>query len=243
MKQLTRDRNRFELYYRQQVGRAILRQIAPILADLRTMPASAVSLYIDPEPIRSVLFDINSRVGVYFSDAYRKKLIGKKDVSEGWRAFFDQFILPILNRRTAERVTAITETTQKLIRESIQRGIADGLGIDKIAGAVRSDMIDSTAWRALMIAQTEVISVSNQSAYEGAESAGIPYKKFWSNSGLDGVRESHIFAQEWSYSQDGIDPNEKFDMGNGNFMMHPGDPEGPPEEIINCRCTLIIEPV
>jgi hypothetical protein len=25
--------------------------------------------------------------------------------------------------------------------------------------------------------------------------------------------------------------------------LHPGDPEGPPEEIINCRCTLIVEPV
>jgi hypothetical protein len=104
-------------------------------------------------------------------------------------------------------------------------------------------MIDVTGHRARMIAQTEVISASNTAAYEGAESAGIEYKKFWSNSGLDSVRESHIFAQEWSYGQDGINPHDKFDMGNGNFMAHPGDPDGPPEEVINCRCTLIIEPV
>lgn len=243
MKQLIRTRNRFEVYYRQQIANALIRQIKPILADLRNLPASAVSLYVDPEPVRAVLEDVNRRVGVYFSDVYRKKLIGQKDVSEGWQAFFEQFILPILNKSTARKVKAITDTTQKLIREAIERGIADGLGIDKISGFVQAEMSGATAWRARAIAQTEVISASNQAAFEGAESAGIEYKKFWSNSGLDGVRDSHIFAQEWSYGQDGINPNEKFDMGNGNFMMHPGDPEGPPEEIINCRCTLIIEPV
>ena len=129
------------------------------------------------------------------------------------------------------------------MRQSIQTGITEGLGIDKIAKLVRSEMATATASRARTIAQTEVNTAANTAAMEGAACSGIEFRKFWSNSGLDGIRESHIFAQQWSYEQGGIDQSEYFDMGNGNLMLHPGDPEGPSEEVINCRCTLIVEPV
>lgn len=239
---LLRDRRRFEIYYRKQIAKALLKQIEPVIRDLKIMPPSVVPLSLDTEAMTNVIIDINKKVGVYFSDAYRKRLIGQKSIAEGWESYFETFILPILNRRTYENVRLITDTTRDILRRTIDRGISEGFGIDKIADFVREEMMGITSHRAKMIAQTEVIAASNQASFEGANSAGIKYKKFWSNSGLANVRESHIMAQDISYSKGGNDPDEPFDMGNGNFLMHPCDPNGPPEDVINCHCSLIIEP-
>jgi len=245
------ERNRLEAFYIRRFARALRQQAGPVLKAIRELPAelvlSQVPQLVQPDKIRETLTDCYNRVGIRFSQEYRKELIKKarKDIAidEGWNEYFNQWIAPILNRNTARKVTRITTTTMELLQKSIGQGINEGLGIDKIARYVRDTFEDATQYRAKMIAQTEVISASNQAAFEGANSAGIEYRKFWSNSGLEGIRESHIFAQDWSYQQDGIRPNEYFDMGNGNVMLHPGDPEGEAEEIINCRCTLIVEPV
>lgn len=244
-KKLIRIRNRVELIYRLKFRAAINAQVEPVISKLKDLPAEAVlaDIYIDPEPIRKSMTDLYADIGLPFSWSYRRALFAEKSLIEEWERFFNTFILPAIIDKTAQRITRITTTTASLVRDAIQRGIEHGLGIDKIADFVREEMQNITDYRARMIAQTETISASNRAAFEGANSAGIKYRKFWSNSGLEGVRESHIFAQEWSYGRDGVEPSEPFDMGNGTFMMHPGDPDGPPEEVINCRCTLIVEPV
>lgn len=93
--------------------------------------------------------------------------------------------------------------------------------------------------RAKAIAQTEVISASNQASEYAARSTGYNYRKFWSTSGLPGIRASHIFAEQ--HHENGIGMDESFDMGDGTFMLYPGDPAGTPENVINCRCTVIHE--
>jgi hypothetical protein len=245
------ERNRLETFYIRRFARALRQQAAPTIRALRELPAelvlSQLPQLVQPDIYRETLTECYNRVGVRFSQETRTELIKKarKDIAldEGWNEYFNQFIAPVLNRNTAKKVTRVTQTNIEILQRAIGAGINEGLGIDKIAAQVRNVFEEATQWRSRMIAQTEVISASNQAAYAGAQSAGIEYKKFWSNSGLEGVRESHIFAQEWSYGQDGINPNELFDMGNGNYLMHPGDPEGAVEEIVNCRCTLIVEPI
>jgi len=91
----------------------------------------------------------------------------------------------------------------------------------------------------MLIAQTEMITASNQASQYGIDSTGLEYRKFWSNSGLKGVRASHDFAQN-NYPN-GIAKNDVFDMGNGNTMRFVGDPQGVAEEVINCRCTTLYE--
>lgn len=239
--------NRTENKYRLLFGRAIQRQVLPVLRLLSTQPPDVVAMQSDglisPEPLERVFRQMIREVGAAESFKTRKKLLRVKAVEPGWVEYFEQFILPAMMRRADIKIAKITETTQKLVKGYIQQSIDDGLGVENIARQVRQVMAETTAARARMIAQTEVISTSNTAAYEGAEQSGIEYMKFWSNSGLEGIRESHIFAQQWSYDRDGVKPDEPFDMGNGNFMMHPGDPDGPAEEVIGCRCTLIVEPV
>lgn len=145
------------------------------------------------------------------------------------------------------RITDITATSEKFIRGAVESAITqaaeEGLGIDQTSKLIRSFLQDSLGdigrSRAKMIAQTEMITASNQASQYGINSTGLEYRKFWSNSGLKNIRDSHIFAQE-NYPK-GIRKNELFDMGNGNFMRFVGDPQGAAEEVINCRCTTLHE--
>ena len=69
-------------------------------------------------------------------------------------------------------------------------------------------------------------------SYKRAESMGIKLKKMWLAT-LDGhVRTSHRMLDGEVKGND-----EAFSNG----CMFPGDPKGAPEEIYNCRCTLITQ--
>ena len=247
-----------ELKYRKLFSRAIFAQYQPIIRIAGEQGAESalqqIPLFVRPDPLIDVFTQMFREIAPRTAYEYRRSLqqgrkgepgpyLTKADPDfDSWLNYFNEFILPSMLRRANIRITSVTQTTQRLLRDAINAGIEQGLGIDKIAGYLFDEMGSATASRARTIAQTETISASNQAAFEGANSAGIPYRKFWSNSGLESVRESHIFAQEWSYGQDGIEPEEYFDMGNGNFLLHPGDPEAPAEEVVNCRCTLITMP-
>lgn len=58
--------------------------------------------------------------------------------------------------------------------------------------------------------------------------------KSWNNVGDDSVRETHQSVEDVSI-------NELFDVGGG--MVGPGDPEGPDDETINCRCWVTYDGV
>ena len=91
--------------------------------------------------------------------------------------------------------------------------------------------------RAKAIAQTEVISASNQASEYAAASTGYQYRKFWSTSGLENIRPSHIEAEQYSDAVNGLLPDERFPNG----LLYPGDPSGEASEVINCRCVIMHE--
>ena len=57
-------------------------------------------------------------------------------------------------------------------------------------------------------------------------------KKEWMSVEDSAVRESHMFADGQVVNMDGM-----FNVA-GVQMLHPGDTNAPPEEIIRCRCVL-----
>lgn len=68
-------------------------------------------------------------------------------------------------------------------------------------------------------------------AYKRAVKHGIPVKKMWRTMLDERVRESHVRLEHQVR-----DIDERFSNG----LMYPGDPHGPLEEIMNCRCILEI---
>ena len=248
-RQVIRKRNRLENRGVKMAFNAIKQQYKTIfdLVNVYSPQFLLDNLNVSEAPIKEFMIDyypMFSELGVmYRNDAFSQKT-PEDDFFES--VFMDKLRHFALTT-TGAKVTSITATTEKFIRgaieSAVQQGVEEGLGIDKVSRLIRSNLTDSLGdigrSRSKMIAQTEMITGSNQASQDGIESTGLQYRKFWSTSGLKNIRDSHIFAQE--NHPKGIAKDAVFDMGNGNFMRFVGDPQGVAAEVINCRCTTLYE--
>ena len=159
---------------------------------------------------------------------------------------FEAEMRKIVTTTAGEKITSIVDTTKKIldnqVREVLTIGETEGLGIPQIqkmlVEKIGVNLKGNVPARARAIAQTEMISASNSAAMEGAKSTGLETRKFWSTSGLPGVRTSHNADQEFSDSIGGLEEEEIFP---NTGCAYPGDPRGAAAEVIKCRCTLLIE--
>jgi len=126
----------------------------------------------------------------------------------------------------------VAKTTVTAFRKALDEGIAEQEGIPELADRVAAKLGPGTEARALTIARTEAIAAMNQSSHEAYKAAGAAEKE-WLSAHDERVRETHAEADG---QRVGID--DAFSVG-GAPLDYPGDPSGPPEEIINCRCTLL----
>ncbi len=125
---------------------------------------------------------------------------------------------------------------QQQITASVTSGILQGESVYRIADDLMhriTTMSRESAIRTARTAVTEAENAGRQDAYDQAEQMGIEMEKEWMATLDDRTRETHQEA-------DGqvVDYNEPFIVGNAR-LMYPGDESGPPEEIYNCRCTMV----
>jgi uncharacterized protein with gpF-like domain len=150
----------------------------------------------------------------------------------------DKRIVTWAKRHAAKKVD-IAKTTQVRIRNAVARGLADGKAPRQIAQAIRRDVGNMTTARAQTIARTEsaaALGHGEQAEMEAtAAELGADIRKTWTATEDAHTRESHADADGQTVPLD-----ETFTVG-GAELMFPGDPDGPPEEIINCRCVVVHE--
>jgi len=91
--------------------------------------------------------------------------------------------------------------------------------------------------RARTIARTEIGAAQNAALIIQADGSERRVRKTWAAIDDARTRPAHAAADGQT-----IDPGEKFSVG-GEFLAHPGDPNGSPGNIINCRCTMLLEPI
>lgn len=119
----------------------------------------------------------------------------------------------------------------KKMNAEVLQGILQGEPMDKIAGRL-SKVADMNETAAIRNARTMVTGAENkgrQDSYARATADGIILAKEWISTNDSRTRHSHA-------ALDGavVDQDKKFDNG----LMYPGDPNGRPEEVWNCRCTV-----
>jgi SPP1 gp7 family putative phage head morphogenesis protein len=136
------------------------------------------------------------------------------------------------------RARQIARESQRIVTEAIADASALGEGqeggkrriLEKLSGSIGRS-------RARTIARTEIGAAQNMALSEAAAASGIEYELTWCAAEDERTRPSHVAADGQTVKE-----GEAFDVG-GARMSRPGDPNAPPAESINCRCTLLIEPV
>jgi uncharacterized protein with gpF-like domain len=142
-----------------------------------------------------------------------------------------------INNNLLDVIEDINTTTKKKIIEIIRKGIEDEISINKVAKEIEDLGLSNV--RAMRIARTETVSILNLTTYEMAKNLKYDVKKEWLFTLDKRTRHSHknlMFKEVELY--------EPFKIGD-SWLQYPGDKNKgltPPEEVVNCRCTIIITP-
>ena len=127
--------------------------------------------------------------------------------------------------------TAQTWSKRK-INSALTQGILQGDDLATVAD--RLDKVTGMGWSAAYrnarTAMTGAQNAGRMDSLQNAESLGIKVKKQWMATLDERTRASHA-----ELDGESVPVDEEFSNG----LMFPGDPEGDPAEVYNCRCTMV----
>jgi len=245
-----RERNRIERKGLRMIRAALKEQYKPLLKRIGSVPFTDLEGLVEDiteDPIQKAFMRYYPMFGSMALMQRKHVLKQKAEEDVIYTSLFEKYMQDIVRNEAGEMITTITATSKKnalrKIREILTAGEAEGLGIEEIRKQLVADVgkfiRGNVEARARAIAQTEMIKASNQAAWKGVESTNLEFRKFWSSSHLPGTRESHIMAEQDSISRGGLSKEEY----HSNGLLYVGDPSGPVEEVVNCRCTELYEVV
>lgn len=125
------------------------------------------------------------------------------------------------------------EYGKKQITKSVTSSILQGKSIKHMADDLQKRITTMSRDSAIRTARTAVTGAQNagrMDSYAAAGKMGIKLKKEWLATLDSRTRHSHAMLDGEQVAQ-----GKKFSNG----CRFPGDPQGPPWEIYNCRCTLV----
>lgn len=119
------------------------------------------------------------------------------------------------------------------LEQAIREAVKQGKGIVPISYMIKK-FFNRERNRAVMTARTEstrIESLSRLDSFDGAKRQGFEIKKEWHATLTDDrTRASHL-----ALHGEVVGIHELFSNG----CEYPGDPNGLPEEVINCRCAMV----
>lgn len=182
------------------------------------------------EQTRDLADDLLTEVYVLAGQTTIARVGGTFDVASPFARAF-------IGARANQIADNVTDTTYRAIQRELAEGIADGESIPKLADRIRNLFAQTYANRAETVARTEVISAYNGSTRAVGDLLGpdviAGYR--WLATSDDRTRDSHLQANgQTIHAHSG----ELFQVGTAR-MAYPGDPAGGPNEVVNCRCTLL----
>jgi uncharacterized protein with gpF-like domain len=142
------------------------------------------------------------------------------------------------------RLKAVPDEVYGAVAQIIDSATTNGASIPDVTAQVEAlfDATDAKKWkdRARTVARTEVVGAYNGGLYDAfsmlvESDPDTSYVKRWLATEDHRTRPDHVKADGQT-----VPWGQPFDVG-GFAMMYPHDPEGPPQEVINCRCTMLLE--
>jgi len=157
------------------------------------------------------------------------------------------YLIQLFNRQFgAQRVVNIEQSVANAIRRVVAVGLAEGFAERELAIYIQEQGKPKfQRYRAARIARTETHMAANFANHEMAKQINLPMQKQW-------VAVNDGRTRGWHSTMNGqtVGIDEAFDVPISSDatkgtvkMKYPGDPEGGPSNVINCRCVVIyLEP-
>ncbi len=128
--------------------------------------------------------------------------------------------------------TNTLKTTKADLQKVIEQAIQEGRSNQELATAIsRKYGSEYRGYRAMRIARTETTKAVNTGKFETLKAEGAEYK-VWQATDDDRTRETHR-----ELDNEAVRVHDKFNVG-GHLADGPADGSLPPEESVNCRCTM-----
>jgi hypothetical protein len=188
---------------------------------------------------------VYEKVGVDFAKDQLKRWKSKhpniqtKSDENIWREHMREFVRTRCAKKITLSIRSQYSDIERISKHIINRGQEAGWGAAQIAKEIVREQGTMHAWQALRIARTEVVGASNEGAFMGAKEAGIELVKTWIASPSGNFRQDHVDME----NRPAISMDEYFVLPDGTQLQYPGDPDGPADQIINCRCAVAFEPL
>lgn len=203
---------------------------------------------IKSDPVENVLKKCWIQVGTYFAQYQTEELKANIPGLE-LKTEEDLWVQQMSRWAEAEagiKIVSITGESKrqalKFIRQTMVESVEAGWGIEKTQRMMRRNLVNKWGemeiYRSRMIAQTEIIGASNKASMMGARMAGIELTKSWL-IGSQNPRPTHMDAASFNVN---VPKDKPFNVG-GFECDHPGDMSLPAEEVINCHCCVVFDPV
>lgn len=140
------------------------------------------------------------------------------------------------------RLVNVPDRVYDLVKAEVEQGVNAGTPNEELAERISelftSENIDAWDGRVMTIVRTEAIAAQNAGNFASFLSIAAlddtPWEKAWLSTEDSRTRETHEKAD-----QQRVPLKETFRVGRSR-LMYPGDPSGEPEEVINCRCSLLL---
>jgi hypothetical protein len=241
-RQVERKRLRLERKFTKALRAALHEETKAISAAVRQNPLAALEnldAAVQDSSMGQVMQAMYRDVANSFKIEDPENLLKSID-SIVWETIVSDYIRVYAARAITEIRRTTKEITQKQLRPILDEGIQQGMSVPDIGKNMQAKLAeyapDVERYRAIRIARTEIVSVSNWATIESVRGSDAQdlFLKRWLPAMQENTRESHAAMMD----KPPIELDELFEVG-GELLAYPGDPSGSPENVINCRCTVI----
>jgi uncharacterized protein with gpF-like domain len=139
-----------------------------------------------------------------------------------------QDVLDFIANR-ADLLSGLPEELYQRITDELSQGLSAGESLAELSDRISQAFDDIESGTAEVIADTETSAAFNYATNAAARSAGVEFKQ-WIHGGSRVPREDHLAIDGLVVPFD-----EPFPVGSPPLMF-PHDPDGSPEDVINCSC-------
>lgn len=226
---------------RQLVAKHLERSMLREFTYLRThITRASARFQVDQHTRR--LYDILSRhyrlVFATFGERVRLLTRPPGKMGTAWalstKDAYQDAIAKYTNKNARKKAKQIGDTTWDIIATAMNTEPGDEAPSDSdITEDIQDALEDTSPARAATIARTETHGASQDAAFETAQALGLDVTKEWVSTLDERTRETHSDANGQEVAM-----HERFEVGEDE-LLYPGDPDGDPEEVINCRCICV----